>query len=372
MDSTILMVTRPIVPPWNEGSKNTAWQIAKRATRHRFRLMTAATVTPPVASPLVSWTQVYSQAKFTFHQKMRLFWWLLRGNKEAEIYHFIFVPTKITSLFLSGLVTRRHKRTIQTVPSLYTENLSPKEAQALFFAERVVVISEHTAQKLRALGVKQVVRISAGVDIERFFPNPNRDGLRKQFGLPLGSPIAIFSGELSRLGSIELLLDIIPTLVAANSNLHIVFASPIRLPLDVQRRKLARDTIEQLGLEANVHFIGEVDDFPALLNACDIYLFPVSHMTGKIDTPLTLLEAMASGLPVIVTNISPLNEVVNREVGFAIPPGNTDAFAQAILQLCDSPSRRQQMGQAAITLVQKHYSVQKMVEAYEALYDELS
>jgi phosphatidylinositol alpha-1,6-mannosyltransferase len=371
MDSTILMVTRPIVPPWNEGSKNTAWQIAKRATRHRFRLMTAHTVTPPAASPLVSWAQVYSQAKFTFHQKIRLFWWLLRGDKEAEIYHFLFVPTKITSLLLSKIVNR-HKRTIQTVPSLYTDNLSPKEAQALFFAERVVVISEHTAQKLRGLGVKQVVRISAGVDIDSFFPYPNRDGLRKQFGLPANKPIAIFSGELSRLGSIELLLDIIPTLVATNSDLHIVLASPIRLPLDVQRRKQAQQTIQQLGLEANVHFIGEVDDFPALLNACDMYLFPVSRMTGKIDTPLTLLEAMACGLPVIVTNISPLNEVVNREVGFAIPSGSSDAFGQAILQLAEEPNRRQQLGQSATTLVQKHYSVQKMVEAYEALYDELS
>jgi glycosyltransferase involved in cell wall biosynthesis len=117
--------------------------------------------------------------------------------------------------------------------------------------------------------------------------------------------------------------------------------------------------------------VGQVDDFSGLLNACDMLLFPVSRMVAKIDTPLTVLEGMAVGLPVIITDLSPLSEVFKADVGIATPLGDNEAFAEAVLELSADENRRRQMGQAGQSVVREHYNVQNMVQAHEELYDEL-
>jgi glycosyltransferase involved in cell wall biosynthesis len=374
MDSfmgTILMVTRPILPPWNEGSKNMAWQIAQRARRHRFHLMTAQSAGQLPTSDSIIWNYVYTDKNFVAKQRLRLLWHLIQGNFDIDVYHFLFVPTPTTSRLLSGIIHLQRKRSIQTVPSLYTPDLSPKDARVLFFADRVVAISDWTADRLQSLGVKNITRINVGVDLDRFKPSSDRDALRKKFSLPPDVPMALFSGELSRLGSTEILLSVIQRILTENPAVHFVFACPVRLPEDILARDQTQQTIHRLSLDAAVHFVGQVDDFSGLLNACDMLLFPVSRMAAKVDTPLTVLEAMAVGLPVIITDLFPLSEVFKADVGIATPLGDNEAFAEAVLELSADENRRRQMGQAGQSVVREHYNVQNMVQAYEELYDEL-
>lgn len=369
---TILMVTRPILPPWDEGSKNMAWQIAQRARRHHFHLMTAQSAGQPPTSDSVIWNYVYTDKNFVTEQRLRLLWHLVRGSSDIDVYHFLFVPTPTTSRLLSSIVHLQRKRSIQTVPSLHTPDLSPEDARVLFFADRVVAISDWTADRLQSLGVKNITRINVGVDLGRFKPVPDRDALRKKFGFPTNVPVALFSGELSRLGSTEILLSVIQRILTENLAVHFVFACPIRLPEDMLARNQAQQTIHRLNLDAAVHFVGQVDDFSGLLNACDMLLFPVSRMTAKIDTPLTVLEAMAVGLPIIITDLPPLNKVLKAEAGIALPLGGDEAFAQAVLELADDDNLRHKMGQAGRSVVEAHHDVRVMVKAYEDLYDELA
>ena len=369
---TILMVTRPILPPWNEGSKNTAWQIAQRAKQHHFHLMTARSVNQTPITDSVIWKYVYTDRNFLARQKLRLVWHLVQRNPDIDIYHFLFVPTLTSSRLLSRIVHLRRKLSIQTIPNLHAKYISPKVAQALLFADRVIVLSDWTANRLQSLGIKNIARINVGVDRDQFRSAQNPDAMREKFGLPTDVPLALFSGELSRLGSVEILLSIIPAVVRENSAIHFVFASPLRLPEDLPAKRRAQQTIHMLGLEAAVHFVDEVDDFSSLLKACDMLLFPVAKMTAKIDTPLTVLEAMATRLPIIITDLPPLNEVLKAEVGIASPLGDNKAFAQAILELAQDENLRRQMGCAGRKVIESHFDLQVMVKAYEDLYDELS
>jgi glycosyltransferase involved in cell wall biosynthesis len=95
-------------------------------------------------------------------------------------------------------------------------------------------------------------------------------------------------------------------------------------------------------------------------------------MTGKIDTPLTVLEAMATGVPVILTDLPPLNEMLEAEAGIAVSPGDNEAFVQAILELAGNKERRQEMGIRCRRVVGERYNLQRMVQVYEDLYGELA
>lgn len=369
--SDVLMVTRPIVPPWDEGSKNTAWEVARNACRHRLHLMTVQRQgnLPDVGS--VTWQPVYADEGSALEERLRLLLYLIRNDLEVDIYHFLFVPTLPTSTVLSPIVRMRRKRSVQTVPCLYRQGMASMVANRVFFADRVVALSDWTAARLRSLGVDGVVRVNAGIDLDRFRPPSGRRSLRDKWGLPQSKVLALFSGELSRLGSLEIILSVAPRVLRADSDLHLVIACPTRGPGDSVARRQAQEYVRRQGLTRCVTFMGDVIDFSALLAACDLLLFPVSTMTGKIDTPLTVLEAMATGLPVVLTDTPPLNEVLKAEAGIATPREDDGAFAQAVLQLTADEAQRQALGKIGRALVEEHYSKKKMVEAYEELYDEL-
>lgn len=365
----ILLVTRPIVPPWNEGSKNLAWQIAQYVQRHRVHLMTVKGVSPPKIRTRIVWRPVYTSSKLSLQQKIRLILYLLSKKQEVDLTHFFFVPTPMTSSLLAGLSHFQNKPIIQTIPCLHTSNFNINEARKLFFADRIVTISDHTANCLHKLNIKNIVRINMGIDIDFFANYPTNSLLHQRLGLSSDAKIILFSGEYSRMGSVERLLSVMPKVITRCQNCHFIFACRIVRPTDPSVKTNLQQTIRQMNLHQNVHFLGEVEDFPALLKASDIFLFPISDMTGKIDTPLTLLEAMAAGLPIVSNDITPLNEIFTPGIGEILPVGDDTAMAEAILSLVNAPQRCRTMGRIAQEEVRARYNIQDTVQAYEDLYD---
>lgn len=368
----ILFVTRPIAPPWNEGSKNLVWQIARRLRRHRAHLMTVKGHTSSELATRVVWEPAYTDVKLSAQQKVRLFLYLLGKKSDVDLYHFFFVPTPATSLLLSGLSRLYGKSTIQTVPSLHRAKVNRDEARRLFFADWLVTISDDTADRLRSLGFENVVRINAGIDVEWLANYPASSSLRQQLGLPPESFVILFAGEYSRMGSVERLLEVMPEVVTRCPNCHFVLACRILSPGDLSVKSNLQHIIRRMDLDQQVHFLGEVDDFPALLKASDVFLLPVSDMVGKFDTPLTLLEAMAAGLPVVSNDIAPLNQVLSSSAGMTVSVGDDSAMIEALLSFVNDRGRRQRAGHAAREAVRSRYDIRATVQAYEGLYDTFS
>jgi glycosyltransferase involved in cell wall biosynthesis len=120
-----------------------------------------------------------------------------------------------------------------------------------------------------------------------------------------------------------------------------------------------------LGLEEHVRFHGEVRDIPALLGRARLFVLP----SVEEGISLTLLEAMARGLPVVATRIGGNPEVVaDGETGLIVPAREPDIMARAMLQLLSDPEKGRRMGQAGRLRVETHFDVRRMVSAYEALY----
>jgi glycosyltransferase involved in cell wall biosynthesis len=124
----------------------------------------------------------------------------------------------------------------------------------------------------------------------------------------------------------------------------------------------------ELNLAEHIQFLGERRDVARLLADADIGLL-VSHEEGFSNA---ILEGMAAGLPMIVTQVGGNAEaVIDRQTGLVVPPHDPTALAQAILRLASDRSTRLAMGRAARARVQAEFSLDRCVQNYDRLYRSL-
>jgi glycosyltransferase involved in cell wall biosynthesis len=118
-------------------------------------------------------------------------------------------------------------------------------------------------------------------------------------------------------------------------------------------------------LESRVHLLGKRDDVAQCLAASDIFVM-ASRWEGN---PLTVMEAMASGVPVVGTAVGGVPDLVESgEHGTLVPPGEPAALGRAMELLCLNPATRRSMGAAARERAQRQFTLPRMVGAYDALY----
>ena len=129
-----------------------------------------------------------------------------------------------------------------------------------------------------------------------------------------------------------------------------------------------RQAAADMGIAGQVDFLGTRTDIPDVLRG--FTLFTLSSITEGIS--MTILEAMACGLPVVATDVGGNREIVNPpECGLIVPPRDPQALANACLELLRDSTRRAQMSAVARQRIVEHFSLDAMVSAYSTLYDEL-
>jgi glycosyltransferase involved in cell wall biosynthesis len=112
---------------------------------------------------------------------------------------------------------------------------------------------------------------------------------------------------------------------------------------------------------------GERNDVPQLLASSDVYASS-SHREGL---PLTVLEAMMAGLPVVATSVGDVPNVVTNETGVVVPPHHPEELAAALEELLKNPEKRQAMGKAAQQRALREYSVDAWMKKHVALYQDM-
>lgn len=198
--------------------------------------------------------------------------------------------------------------------------------------------------------------IPNGIDVKRFRPG---SGGRDKNG---DMPRIIHVGRLSPEKRQDLLLEALAGLIeeAGDVELWLVGDGSCREALERQ----AAD----LGVREHCVFWGERDDVPRLMRRCDIYAQP----SDREGLPLTVLEAMASGLPVVATSIGGMPEVVEQgRTGYLIEAGSSDQLRGALARLLDNPDEGERMGGNARERAVQDYSEEAMVRQYEQLYRDL-
>jgi glycosyltransferase involved in cell wall biosynthesis len=205
----------------------------------------------------------------------------------------------------------------------------------------------------------RVTTICNGVDVRRYQRKVDWNTIRTNLGLQETDQVMIVVGTLKEQKGHRYLLEAAAPLIARRNHLHILFAGdgPLRNSLQQQ--------VQQLGLGSHIHFLGNRKDIPDLLAASDYFVLP-SLWEGL---PMALIEAMASGIPVLATCVSGSQQVVaSGETGVLVPPGDVEQLRQAMAEMIANPERAKQMGQAGSAHVEARFGAGKQADEHLALY----
>lgn len=230
-------------------------------------------------------------------------------------------------------------------------------------AQRLLVVADADRAKGLRAGVgepDQYRTVRSGLELELYGADPAvRQTVREELGIPAG---AFVVGAVNRLSPqkdpITLLRALLPVLrQRAHARLLVVGDGPLRA--DIER--MAAETPGQIVLT------GLRTDVPRLLRAVDLFV-SASRWEGL---PRTVLQAMATGVPVVATAVDGIVDVIEHErTGLLVSPGDPGALTVAVVRLMDAPSQRADMAQAAADRV-PDFDARRMVSQLETLYAEL-
>jgi glycosyltransferase involved in cell wall biosynthesis len=254
--------------------------------------------------------------------------WLARVPRHVHTHHHGFVPQ----------IGRRQRRLVSWAARLVDPFVCVSHDSARYAAEQGI-----STRRLRV--------IWNGIDLDSF----------PYHGPQLGGP-AVTVARLSPEKDIQNLLHAVRQVADALPEFRLEVAGD-----GPCRDELVR-LAGELDLGDHVRFLGEVRDVPALLGRASLFVLP-SQSEG---ISLTVLEAMARGLPVVTTLVGGNPEVIeDGRTGLLVPARDPVALARGIFHLAGNHGQAQLIGRAARQRVETHFDVRRMVAQYEALYAEM-
>ena len=311
-------------------------------------------------------------------QNFRVFWdlWKTLRTLRPDVVHtrnLASLEMQLVTLLMPGIkrVHGEHGRDIHDLDGTNKKyNLLRKAMQP--FVHRYIAVSRDLLQWLKhtvSIPEKKLRQIYNGVDAGKFSPrqgSPLVGDLAPPGLLPENAVVVGTVGRLAEVKNQQLLIEAVGYLftkrpiLRGTLRLVLVGDGPLKLQLV--------DRVKQLGLSDVVWFSGDRNDVPALMQLMDIFILP-SLAEGISNT---LLEAMASGLPVIATSVGGNVELIEEGVnGRLVPVNNVVAMADALAELVDDPTLRQSMGEKGLALVRTTFNWEKTVADYLAVYDTL-
>ena len=229
--------------------------------------------------------------------------------------------------------------------------------------DRIVCVSRAVERYLLSKGLPptRLVTIHKGHDPDWYSASPTQS--RADFGIPEKAFVVGFTGSMRRVKGAEVLLQAaLSPEMAARPDIHFLVVGDVR---DSRIPPLA----QQGSNRQRVHMPGSIRPAATLAKLCNICVMPSLEREGL---PRAVMEAMAQGIPAVVTNVGGMPEVVeDQHSGWIVPPGDAPALAAAIAGLADDPNRCAKMGTHARARIESDFHVRRTIEKTLQLYGDL-
>jgi sugar transferase (PEP-CTERM/EpsH1 system associated) len=235
------------------------------------------------------------------------------------------------------------------------------------FVHRYVALSRHLAQYLEhdvGIARERISQMYNGVDTERFTAAEERTPIA---GCLFGEPHEWLVGWVGRMDPVKDPLNLARAFVRARE-LSPAAAKRMRLVLvgDGAERAALEALLGSARVREHVWFAGERDDIADVMRGLDCFALP-SRAEGVSNT---ILEAMASRLPIVATRVGGNAELVESGMtGLLVPPADSDALARAILTYFTERSTARRHAKAARQVAERRFSLSRMVTDYSVLYE---
>jgi glycosyltransferase involved in cell wall biosynthesis len=242
----------------------------------------------------------------------------------------------------------------------------------LKLSDGFISISNDITKELIESGVsrKKIYEIANGIDINKYYPvEKNRKlFLKEKFGPPR-KRYFIYTGRLAKGKGLEYLLPAWKKLVSKHNNIHLfLIGSGQGYALSCEEDLKA--FVKNNHMENSVTFTGNIFNVDEYLQAGDFYVLP-SQSEGL---SVSLLEALASGLPAIVTSVRGILDVIENNVnGILVPYGDEDKLYEGMIKVLINEAKAEEIGKNGKNTVSEKYNIDKIskqyIELFEQIYD---
>ena len=279
--------------------------------------------------------------------------------------HVVHTHRYVLRYALGPMLSGRIPAMVHTVHNLAEKEVdwSGRLIHRMAFKQGVVpvAIADDVDDSLRRLyGIDGFPLIPNGIPVEAFRkPSMDRAEWRESEGFTAGDVLFACVARFKAQKNLPLLVKAFAQGPGLEPRAHLLIVGHGELRRDLERQ------IDALGLRERVHVLGVRSDVPGLLNAADAFVLS-SDWEGS---PLSVMEAMAAGTPVISTAVGGVPELIeDGESGLLVPPGDARALAGAMQYVLENPEVRTSMGSAAAKRAMERFDLRVMTEAYEELY----
>ena len=266
-----------------------------------------------------------------------------RENKYGIMHCHSPIGGAVARLGVRGERKRVGTRVIYTAHGFHFYKGAPKKNWLLYypveklcarFTDVLLTINredyELAKRKLRAGRVEYVPGV--GIDVEKFLSvSINKAEKKASLGIPEDAPVIFSVGELNQNKNHEVILR---ALAKINTDAHYVIAGKGALEGELTKIALA------LGISERVHLLGYREDVAELYHIADVFVHP-SYREGL---PVSVMEAMAAGLPVVASKIRGNVDLIMDEGGYLVAPCDVGGFAEALESVLSSSDKRAKMG----------------------------
>jgi glycosyltransferase involved in cell wall biosynthesis len=275
------------------------------------------------------------------------------------------VHTHMSRAHLFGVLLR-YFAGVPSVATAHSQHFQPH----WMFNDLVIAVSDATRQYHRRFNLVRSKRI---VTIHNFIPRvvtapepaSNRSSLRAAFGV----------------ADDELLLGIVGSVIPSKGHLHLFRALP-KITTAIPNVRLVvvgggseefghslQQEAKRLGVEGQVIWAGYRSDVPQVMSSLDVFV--VASL--KENLPQVILEAMAAGIPVVATAVGGISECLAAgETGILVPPRDSNALAQAVIDLLANPTRRKAFGMAGRRRVRECFSPESQIPQFETAFERVA
>jgi glycosyltransferase involved in cell wall biosynthesis len=323
---------------------------------------------------------------------MRLQWWLLCHARSYDVLLVQGTKQMLLPVFLTRLVGRC--KCVLKVDAFadISEDVGPETLAKMGLSARsppvrawralrnfllrradaVIAISSDIRNVFLVRGVDsaRIHSIPNGIDMSQFdsIPQSAKAPIRVRLGLPVQPVLAIYSGRLSRAKGLLTLAVAWKSLTQRYRDIHLLIAGSGSSSFDNCEAEL-KDYMRRHGLNDTVSFLGQVPNVCDYLQAADLFVLP----SDSEGFPLGLVEAMAVGLPSVVTRVSGAVDVVrDRDNGILIPIQDAGALEAAFEWLLRNRDQWESIGRKARTTVREYCELTSVTDRYLALFQSLA
>lgn len=233
-------------------------------------------------------------------------------------------------------------------------------------SDKIIAVSEAVKRYLiekERLDPEKIVVIYNGIAPEPFKRGVDIEEKRMGLRLDRGSLVIGMVARLVPRKGAQILLEAVPTILAQEPSVHFLFVGDGPLKEQLMHRAM------RLSISDRVSFLGTRSDVPELLQIMHLFVFPSLEREGF---GLALVEAMAAGKPVVATRLGSIPEVVEEgATGLLVPPGDSDALADAILAILHDRERAKEMGKRGRGRALARFDVATTARKLEGIYHAL-